>query len=61
MILAFATGTPLQGSLNWGMNIINDTDTKEGRTQVAQNISEENSEEENSIKKNTDIRSEIQE
>lgn len=51
MILAFATGTPLQGSLNWGMNIINGTDTKEGRTQVAQNISEENSEEENSIKK----------
>lgn len=61
MILAFATGTPLQGSLNWGMNIINGTDTKEGRTQVAQNISEENNEEENSIKKNTDIRSEIQE
>lgn len=43
MVLAFATGTPLQGSLNWGMNIINGTDTKEGRTQVAQSINEESS------------------
>lgn len=55
MILAFASGTPLQGSLNWGMNIINGTDTKEGRTQVAQNIDEENSEQES-----TDISSVIQ-
>ena len=43
MVLAFATGTPLQGSLNWGMNIINGTDTKEGRTQVAQSINDESS------------------
>lgn len=46
MVLAFATGTPLQGSLNWGMNIINGTDTKEGRTQVAQDITNESSIEE---------------
>ena len=46
MVLAFVSGTPLQGSLNWGMNIINGTDTKEGRTQVAQSITDENSMEE---------------
>ena len=45
MILAFASGTPLQGSLNWGMNIINGTDTKEGRTQIAQSNDEETPEE----------------
>lgn len=44
MVLAFATGTPLQGSLNWGMNVINGTDTKEGRTQAAQTVTEENTE-----------------
>lgn len=42
MVLAFATGTPLQGSLNWGMNVINGTDTKEGRTQAAQTATGEN-------------------
>lgn len=41
MVLAFVSGTPLQGSLNWGMNIINGTDTKEGRTQAVQNNDEE--------------------
>lgn len=45
MVLAFASGIPLQGSLNWGMNIINGTDTKEGRTQVAQSVTEESTEE----------------
>lgn len=45
MILAFVSGTPLQGSLNWGMNIINGTDTKEGRTQIAQSNDEETPEE----------------
>ena len=35
MVLAFASGIPLQGSLNWGMNIINGTDTKEGRSPVS--------------------------
>ena len=44
MVLAFASGTPLQGSLNWGMNVINGTDTKEGRTQAAQTVTEENAE-----------------
>ena len=44
MVLAFASGTPLQGSLNWGMNVINGTDTKEGRTQAAQTATEENTE-----------------
>lgn len=46
MVLAFVSGTPLQGSLNWGMNIINGTDTKEGRTQVAQSITDESNMEE---------------
>lgn len=41
MVLAFVSGTPLQGSLNWGMNVMNGTDTKEGRTQAAQNNTEE--------------------
>lgn len=44
MVLAFASGTPLQGSLNWGMNVINGTDTKEGRTQAAQTATEKNTE-----------------
>ena len=46
MVLAFASGIPLQGSLNWGMNIINGTDTKEGRTQAAQSDDEEEDAEE---------------
>ena len=41
MVLAFASGIPLQGSLNWGMNIINGTDTKEGRTKAAQVVTEQ--------------------
>lgn len=41
MVLAFASGIPLQGSLNWGMNIINGTDTKEGRTKAAQVVMEQ--------------------
>lgn len=44
MVLAFASGIPLQGSLNWGMNIINGTDTKEGRTQAVQTLTEESTE-----------------
>ncbi len=51
-----------QGSLNWGMNIYKWYRYKEGRTQVAQEYFRGKlAEEENSIKKNTDIRSEIQE
>lgn len=42
MVLAYASGIPLQGSLNWGMNVMNGTDTKEGRTQQAQSIVNEN-------------------
>ena len=42
MVLAYASGIPLQGSLNWGMNVMNGTDTKEGRTQQAQSIVSEN-------------------
>lgn len=42
MVLAYASGMPLQGSLNWGMNVMNGTDTKEGRTQQAQSIASEN-------------------
>ena len=42
MVLAYASGIPLQGSLNWGMNVMNGTDTKEGRTQQAQSIASEN-------------------
>lgn len=42
MVLAYASGIPLQGSLNWGMNVMNGTDTKEGRTQQAQSIANEN-------------------
>lgn len=41
MVLAYASGIPLQGSLNWGMNVMNGTDTKEGRTQQAQSIASE--------------------
>ena len=44
MVLAFASGIPLQGSLNWGMNIINGTDTKEGRSQAVQTSTGESSE-----------------
>ena len=44
MVLAFASGIPLQGSLNWGMNIINGTDTKEGRSQAVQTSTEESTE-----------------
>lgn len=42
MVLAYASGIPLQGSLNWGMNVMNGMDTKEGRTQQAQSIASEN-------------------
>lgn len=42
MVLAYASGIPLQGSLNWGMNVMNGTDTKEGRTQQVQSIVNEN-------------------
>ena len=42
MVLAYASGIPLQGSLNLGMNVMNGTDTKEGRTQQAQSIASEN-------------------
>ena len=38
MVLAFASGIPLQGSLNWGMNIINGTDTKRGAEQKAAQV-----------------------
>lgn len=38
MGIAFATGIPFQGSINWAVNIINGTDTKEGRTQQAEGI-----------------------
>ena len=38
MALAYASGIPLQGSLDWGMSIINGTNTKEGRTQAAQAV-----------------------
>ena len=60
MVLAFAFGTPLQGSLNWGMNVINGTDTKEGRTQAAQTVTEENTENttENVTESTTDNNSE---
>lgn len=44
MVLAFASGIPLQGSLNWGMNIINGTDTKEGRSQAVQTSTGETTE-----------------
>lgn len=44
MVLAFASGIPLQGSLNWGMNIINGTDTKEGRSQAVQTSTGESTE-----------------
>lgn len=49
MVLAFASGIPLQGSLNWGMNIINGTDTKEGRAQLAQKLEEESESAEQSL------------
>ena len=44
MVLAFASGIPLQGYLNWGMNIINGTDTKEGRSQAVQTSTGESTE-----------------
>lgn len=49
MVLAFASGIPLQGSLNWGMNIINGTDTKEGRAQLAQKLEKESESVEQSL------------
>ena len=54
MVLAFASGIPLQGSLNWGMNIINGTDTKEGRTQVVQSEGEEEMSEEEMVEDTTE-------
>lgn len=54
MVLAFASGIPLQGSLNWGMNIINGTDTKEGRTQVVQSEDEEETSEEEMVEDTTE-------
>ena len=54
MVLAFASGIPLQGSLNWGMNIINGTDTKEGRTQVVQSEDEEETSEEEMMEDTTE-------
>lgn len=38
MGLAYATGIPFQGSLNWALNVMSGKDTKEGRTQQAQEI-----------------------
>lgn len=52
MVLAYASGIPLQGSLNWGMNVMNGTDTKEGRTQQAQSIASENNAETSSQNEN---------
>lgn len=38
MGLAFATGIQFQGSLNWALNVMTGKDTKEGRTQQAEEI-----------------------
>lgn len=54
MVLAFASGIPLQGSLNWGMNIINGTDTKEGRTQAVQSEDKEETAEEEMVEDTTE-------
>lgn len=60
MVLAFASGIPLQGSLNWGMNIINGTDTKEGRAQLAQKL-EETETEQQPVTENDELQSELSE
>ena len=57
MVLAFVSGIPLQGSLNWGMNIINGTDTKEGRAQLAQKLEKESESVEQNL---TEISGELQ-
>ena len=41
MALALAEGIPFQGSIGWAVNIINGTDTKEGRTNQAQQMQQE--------------------
>lgn len=38
MGLAYATGIPFQGSIDWALNVISGEDTKEGRTQQAEAI-----------------------
>ena len=38
MGVAFATGTPFQGSIGWALNVISGEDTGEGRTQQAQEL-----------------------
>lgn len=38
MGLAYATGIPFQGSIDWALNVISGKDTKEGRTQQAEAI-----------------------
>lgn len=38
MGVAYATGIPFQGSIDWALNVISGEDTKEGRTQQAEAI-----------------------
>lgn len=38
MGVAYATGIPFQGSIDWALNVISGDDTKEGRTQQAEAI-----------------------
>lgn len=41
MGIAYAKGVPFQGSIGWAVNVINGTDTAEGRTSQAEQILEQ--------------------
>ena len=55
MGVAFATGTPFQGSIGWALNVISGEDTKEGRAQQAQELinQEEETEQSSEISDNS--------
>ena len=53
MGIALAEGIPFQGSIGWAMNIINGTDTKEGRTNQVQQMEQKEQETESEVLQNT--------
>lgn len=57
MGVAYATGTPFQGSIDWALNVISGDDTKEGRTQQAQELlnQEETTQQSSEISDNNEI------
>ena len=54
MGIGYAEGIPFQGSIGWAMSIINGSDTKEGRTQAAQQEVESKREESETSEETTE-------